>query len=394
MSKKSQLVLILITAFLDILSFGILIPNLPDIILGFGMSESWTAYSQGFAAIGTFIWGLFFGKLSDIYGRKRMLVYTSGLNLLGFILLFCSLILTIGTSFSVAWISTLFLLFIVSRIIWGLGGAGFWVVQAYISDISAPSERTKNMGLIGAAFGFAFLVWPAIGWLLGQWGIEYVILWSIVAVGINFLMIIAYLPEPTKHITEMHTENVPFHFSREVIILFILSFGTTLAFSSIQSGSSQFYLDIFHFDSTMRGYTMSLVWVVSILYQWWLVRYVRAVFLEKQMIFLALWLMTIAFILFAYNRSTLFLFAILPLFPLAMGSFWPSISSLFAQKAGKDVGEVMGYNTSVTSIAMAVAPFLIGMLYEIDKPLPFLISGIIAFLLFILAFWGLRKKNI
>lgn len=55
MSKKSQLVLILITAFLDILSFGILIPNLPDIILGFGMSESWTAYSQGFAAIGTFI---------------------------------------------------------------------------------------------------------------------------------------------------------------------------------------------------------------------------------------------------------------------------------------------------------------------------------------------------
>ena len=54
----------------------------------------------------------------------------------------------------------------------------------------------------------------------------------------------------------------------------------------------------------------------------------------------------------------------------------------------------MGYNTSVTSIAMAVAPFFIGMLYEVDKPLPFLLSGIIAFLLFMLAFWGFHKKSI
>ena len=55
-----------------------------------------------------------------------------------------------------------FSIFLFARFIGGLGGAGFGVIQAYISDISAPEERAKNMGYIGAAFGMAFLIGPAI----------------------------------------------------------------------------------------------------------------------------------------------------------------------------------------------------------------------------------------
>ncbi len=91
------------------------------------------------------------------------------------------------------------------------------------------------MGFIGAAFGLAFLIGPAIGGLLSGWGIEYVIIGCILAIALNFLMIILRLPEPEKHTREMVSEHVPFHFSREVIILLVLSFGGTLAFSSIQS---------------------------------------------------------------------------------------------------------------------------------------------------------------
>ncbi len=65
----------------------------------------------------------------------------------------------------------------------------------------------------------------------------------------------------------MHTEHAPFHFSETVIVLLILSFGATVAFSAIQSGSTQYYSDVFHFDSTMRGYTMSLVGLIAIIYQ-------------------------------------------------------------------------------------------------------------------------------
>jgi predicted MFS family arabinose efflux permease len=376
--------LILATAFLDILGIGILIPVLPDIIHNFSVAEHWNPYSQGIYAIGMFFWGLVFWRLSDLYGRKNLLILTSWLNLIGYIILYLSLtkgILSLE-------LSTLFIIFIAARFISGLGGAWFGVVQAYISDISKPAEKTKNMWLIGAAFGLAFLIGPAIGWLLSKWGIEYVIIWCILAIALNFLMIIFRLPEPEKHAIEIHRDHVPFHFSREVIVLLILSFWGTLAFSSIQSGSSQYYADIFGFDADMIGYTLSLVWLIAIIYQWWLVRYVRKYFHEKQMIRIALFLMVISLTLFAMNRSVFWLFFIIPLFPLAMGSFQPSISSLIANKAGNEVGKVMGYNTSIVSIASIIWPFMVGILYSIGKSYPFYASaGIAGILLVIAIFW-------
>ena len=384
MQKKSQLVLILATAFLDILGIGILIPILPDIIRNFSVAEHWNPYSQGIYSIGMFLGGLVFGRLSDVYGRKNLLVLTSWLNLFGYVILYLSLsanILPFETSI-------LFIVFIVARFISGLGWAGFGVVQAYISDISHPTEKTKNMGLIGAAFGLAFLIGPAIWGLLSKWGIEYVVIGCILAIAVNFLMIIFRLPEPEKHISEMHTDHVPFHFSKEVIILLILSFGGTLAFSSIQSGSSQYYADIFWFNADMIGYTLSLVGLIAIIYQGWLVKYVRRYFSEKQMIRVALLLMTASLTLFAMNRSVFWLFFIIPLFPLAMGSFQPSISSLIANKAGKEVGKVMGYNTSIVSIASIIWPFMVGILYSIGKSYPFYASAAIALILFLVAvFW-------
>ena len=387
MIQKSQLPLILTTAFLDILGIGILIPILPDIIRNFSVAEHWNPYSQGIYSIGMFLWGLVFGRLSDIYGRKHLLIVTSWLNLLGYTILYLSLsanILPFETRI-------LFIIFIVARFISGLGGAGFGVVQAYISDISRPAEKTKNMWLIGAAFGLAFLIGPAIGGLLSKWGIQYVIIGCMLAIAVNFLMIIFRLGEPEKHTAEMHTEHVPFRFSKEVVILLILSFGGTLAFSSIQSGSSQYYADVFGFNANKIGYTLSLVWLIAVIYQWWLVKYVRKYFSEKQMIRIALFLMVVSLVLFAMNRSVFWLFFIIPLFPLAMGSFQPSISSLIASKAGKEVGKVMGYNTSIVSIASIIWPFMVGTLYSMGASYPFYASAIIASVLFLVAVFGLAN---
>jgi MFS transporter, DHA1 family, tetracycline resistance protein len=381
------MILILITAFLDILGMGILIPVLPDIITAFWVAESWNPYSQGIYAIGMFLGGLAFGRLSDTYGRKNMLILTSGLNLTWYIMLYISLAHDIFP-----WeLSLLFILFIAGRFVSGLGGAGFGIIQAYISDISKPSEKTKNMGLIGAAFGLAFLMGPAIGGLLSKWWVEYVIMGCTLAIAINFLMIIFRLPEPTKHIAEMHDNHIPFHFSREVILLLLLSFGGTLAFSSIQSGSSQFYADVFGFDSDQIGYTLSLVGLIAVIYQGGLVRFVRKYLDEKQMIRVALFLMMISLGLFAMNQSVFWLFFIIPLFPIAMGSFQPSIGSMMANKAGKEVGKVMGYNTSIVSIASIIGPFMVGTLYEKSHALPFFVSAGIAGLLFMIAMVGLKK---
>ncbi len=379
--------LILATAFLDILGIGILIPVLPDIIAHFGASEAWTAYSQGIYSIGMFLGGLVFGWLSDKYGRKNLLSITTTFNLIGYIILWLSL----SQGIISADIGFLFIVFLIARFVSGLGGAWLWVAQAYISDISTKETKTKNMGLIGAAFGLAFLVGPAIGWILSAWGIGYVIFGCIMAITINLILILIVLKEPAKHVQEMHTDHIPFHFSKMMIILFILSFGGTLAFSSIQSGSSQYYKDIFGLNANQIGYTLSFVGLIAIIYQAGVIKYVRKYFSEIQMIQASLTLMTISIFFFAVNRNVYFLWLIIALFPISMGTFQPAINSLIAGKAGKEVGKVMGYNTSVISIAGIIGPFLVWTLYEIGYSIPFLASASIAMLLLIIAMLGLKR---
>ena len=379
--------IILATAFLDILGIWILIPVLPDIITYFGVDESWNPYSQWIYSIGMFIGGLIFWRLSDIYGRKRLLLATTSFNLLGYIILWISLSQWI--IHESIWF--MFILFLVGRFISGLGWAWIWVAQAYISDISTPATKTKNMGMIGAAFWFAFLVWPAIGWLLSKWWIDNVILWCIIAICINWIVIVAILKEPIKHIQEMNTPHTAFHFSKTIIVLLILSFGGTLAFSSIQSGSSQFYKDVFDFNADHIWYTLSLIWFIAIVYQWWLIKYVRRYLSEIKMIQWALLLMAISIFFFAINRDIYLLYIIVCLFPISMGTFQPAINTLIAWKAQKEVGKVMWYNTSIVSIAGIIWPFIVGSLYNISYSLPFIFSALIAFILYVIAIFWLKN---
>lgn len=385
---KSNLPLILITAFLDVLGMGILIPILPDIIIHFGVNESWNPYSQWIYSIGMFIGWLLFGRLSDRFGRKNLLTVTSLFNLIGYIIVWLSL----STSILSLPLSLMFLIFLAGRMIWGLGGSGYGVVQAYIADISTSENRAKNMGMIGAMFGLWFLVGPAIWGLLGRYGwAQSVLLACIFAIIINFLLIVFILPEPNKHQKEMMKENTPFRFTPLTITLLGLSFWASLAFSSVQSGMWQVTHDIFGFSADQIGYTMVVVGLVAIIYQWALMKYVRAYFSEIEMVRWALLIMMFSLGFFAINTSPVLVYLIVGLFPLAMGTFQPGINSLIASKAGKEVGKVMGYNTSVTSIAGIIWPFIVGILYHIGPMIPFIASSVFAFLMFLVSVTLLKK---
>ena len=117
------------------------------------------------------------------------------------------------------------------------------------------------MGFIGASFGIAFLIGPAVSGVLTTAGVSLhtiLILASFVILA-NVILIWTTLSEPQKHI---HTEDIhmrDFHFSRTIVILLFLSFGSMLGFSAIQSMSAQFYADRFHFDAARIGYTMAVV---------------------------------------------------------------------------------------------------------------------------------------
>ena len=150
---QSPLSLIFLTIFIDLVGFGIVIPILPLYAERFGASSSTIGWLVGIYSVMQCMAAPLLGKLSDRVGRRPVL-----------------LISLLGTSagFFLMGISGSLPLLFVARIIDGITGGNISTAMAYIADISAHEDRSKRMGLIGAAFGLGLIFGPAIGGLLSH----------------------------------------------------------------------------------------------------------------------------------------------------------------------------------------------------------------------------------
>ena len=388
MKQKSLLPLILVTAFLDLLGFSLFIPVFPDITAHFMQAESWTMWAQSIYSLGMFLAGAFIWNLSDKFGRRNLLLVTTTINIIGYILTY----LAIHTQHNIA--TFWFGLYLFARLISGIAGSGFWVVQAYISDISTKENRAKNMGLMWAAFGTAFLVWPALGGVLAKFfGIEGILLFCIGVICINLIWIYFWLSEPKKHVRDMKDGEEAFSYTPRILFLLGLSLVTTIGFSVIQSGSTQYSLDRFWFNADMRGYSMAVVGITSIIFQGFLVKYVRKIFTDIGMMITGLLILSIGMFLYVINPIALLLFAIVILFPLGMGMFNPSLASQLSQSSPHHSGRVMGLNTSMTGVGWIIWPLFVWILYSAHITLPFWVSMWLFWLLFIVAFLYFRSET-
>src|SRR6188768_2430298 len=174
--RRSQpaIIFIFITLFLDIFGIGVIVPVLPSLVkeMSGGDAES-AAHAVGWLgalyALMQFVFSPVLGSLSDRFGRRPVIL----LSLLGSGLDYLLL----------AWAPSLAWLF-VGRIISGITGANFSAASAYIADVTPPERRAAGFGIIGAAFGLGFTFGPAIGGILGSYGLRVPFM---VAAGITLL---------------------------------------------------------------------------------------------------------------------------------------------------------------------------------------------------------------
>jgi MFS transporter, DHA1 family, tetracycline resistance protein len=158
--SRHAVTFVLITVFLDMVGFGLIMPVLPALIEEVGhMDLADAAYIGGwmFAAfsLAQFAFSPLMGNLSDRFGRRPLLL----LAIFG---------LGVDYLFS-ALAPSIFWLF-VGRVIAGVCGSSYVIANAYIADVTAPEDRAKAFGMVGAAFGVGFVLGPAIGGLLGELG--------------------------------------------------------------------------------------------------------------------------------------------------------------------------------------------------------------------------------
>jgi DHA1 family tetracycline resistance protein-like MFS transporter len=165
-ASRFALLFIFITMLVDTIGLGIIIPVIPKIIAELtghnlppaqALSEAaryggWLFFVY---ALMQFLCAPLIGNLSDRFGRRPVLI-------LSLLALGLDYLLT-GLAPTIAWL-------FVARIMSGAAGASYSTVNAYIADVSPPEKRAANFGLTGAAFGLGFIVGPAIGGTLGEYG--------------------------------------------------------------------------------------------------------------------------------------------------------------------------------------------------------------------------------
>src|SRR4030095_606950 len=176
MSRRPAIAFILVTLLIDVMGFGLLLPVLPALVGEFTAGRDAQTYWYG-AMIVTFgltqcVCAPLLGAISDRFGRRPVLLGS---------------IAGLGTMFLLSALATSLTGLVLARILGGALAANFAVANAYVADLTAPENRARSFGLIGAAFGIGYIVGPMVGGLLGGIDIRLPFYAAAGLVGLTFL---------------------------------------------------------------------------------------------------------------------------------------------------------------------------------------------------------------
>lgn len=183
--SRHAITFVLITVFLDMVGFGIVIPVLPRLIEEVGqMSLAQASIIGGWMffaySAGQFFFGPLLGNLSDRFGRRPLLLLA---------------IAGLGLDYLLQAVAPDLTWLFIGRLISGVCGASWLIANAFIADVIAPENRARYYGMMGAAFGLGFVLGPAIGGLLGEYGARVPFYAAAAISGINLIYGWFVLPE-------------------------------------------------------------------------------------------------------------------------------------------------------------------------------------------------------
>lgn len=383
--KRSRLLVIFLVVFFDLLAFGIVIPILPYYSKTFGANAFALGWLMATYSIAQFVFAPIWGGLSDRLGRRPILLIT----ILG------------GASCMVATaLAGDFWILFLARLLAGVFGANISTASAYIADITAPSERAKGMGIIGAGYGLGFIFGPAIGGIFSSYGYHVPILLA-AGLGLANFLFAFFVLEETVEPGKANPAGKKFSlmgmrqaFSKNSTAIPIgLFFLSTLAFTQLEVVFGLFVLSKFGFGAKDAGWLLAGMGVTAAILQGGLIGRLAKRFGEKN-------LLPVGFLFFALCLAgsalapTVVPFALF-LFGVAIGSglVTPSLSSLASKGAPEENrGGIMGIYQSAGSLARVIGPPMAGLLFDrIDIASPILFSSGLMAIAMLAAIAGKRR---
>ena len=380
-ATKRMLGLIFLTVAVDLVGFGIILPNLPLYAEALGASAAWVGVLFASYSVMQFVFAPIWGRLSDRIGRRPVLLGSIAGNIVA--------LLVFAFAKDFWWL-------LLSRTMAGLCTANISVANAYVADILPPEKRAKGMGLIGAAFGIGFVVGPFIGGEMSRWGFAAPPLCAVALSVLNGVGAYFWLPETlSADHRASRTERGPHALLQALKLptaarLIVLGFFQVLAFSMLEMAFVLFAERRLGFAARQSGRVFVYIGLVLVLVQGGLIGPLVRRYGERAVVIAGMFSIALGMLLIPQTPQgawPIFLGCV-TFVSFGHGLAAPSLSGMLSRRAPPHAqGLFLGASQSASALARVAGPTAAGILFaHISENAPFLAGGV---LMTVSAAWAL-----
>lgn len=354
--------------FMVFVGFGVIIPIVPEVIRATGASTVNLGILMASYSIASFITAPFWGKLSDIKGRRPILLW----GLLGFSASFFL--------FSVA--ENSLTLMYTSRIIGGLfAGAVIPCAFAYASDSTDEENRTKAMGLLGMSIGLGFIFGPALGGVLSSFGlfVPFVIsgILSLIMTAFSFFTLKESLrKESADKVQTSRWHDFTSDFQGAMKYLYVLSFLATFTLAGLEATFQFFQIAKINATPTTIGWMFMASGLTQALIQGGVLQRFKKGN-EKKLMAIGLLVSAIGFTSILLSSSAVNATLFLCIFTAGNALIRPCVLSLITMRTKVGYGSASGLTASMDSLGRIFGPLLGAFAFKFNMTLPFIIGAVV-----------------
>jgi len=376
-NRRVTLLIVFATVMIDFIGFSILIPVLPDYANHLGANAFEVALIVAIYALTQLLFLPTWGWFSDRFGRRPVILISLTGTIVSFVLLIFADTLT---------------MIYVSRALGGFFAASVGACQAVVTDITPPSKRADGMGKIGAALGAAFVLGPALGGVLADFG-PHVPFYGVSLVSlVNLVMALWMLPETRPsdmerpETRELLGSLVPTPIrvlfmvhDRRVGLYLYLWFHVYVGFAAVEASFPLYLFRRFEATTLDVGILFAWIGVFIAITQGILVGRLARFVSEGSMVIIGLAVTAIGLVAITWAPSVTAIYVVGPIVAIGNGLSFPSFTSLYSQTCeARDAGELLGQGNSMGVTGRVVGSVCAGLVMDsFGLSMPFVVSGLV-----------------
>ncbi|MGZ3610319.1 MAG: MFS transporter [Ktedonobacteraceae bacterium] len=383
---RSPLFLMALTIFIDFAGFGLILPLLPFWAEHLGANPTEIGLILTIYALAQFIFTPILGSLSDRFGRKPIIIGS---------------LLIEAFSLALTGFAGSLVVLLIARFIGGIGASNIGSAQAVVADVTPPEGRARGMGMIGAAIGLGFVIGPAIGGILSQFGPSVPFMVAMVVAIINAVLVLLFLPE-THKVREISKTNASSTEQKGILPsglgqllrnktltrLIIINLLFTTAFTAMEAVFALFSQHMFGWTAKENGYIFAYVGLIIVIMQGGLIGQLVKRFGEQKLLIAGLVMLALGLALLPLSSTLAVMLIALGILSAGNGAVTPTVSALLSLTSPRDVqGKVLGLSQGIASLGRIVGPLIAGSIFSLIGPgAPFILGSILTFLALLIAF--------